>query len=237
MFGFFSKKNKQPTGAELAEEGLRQISIAINNNSISLEQGRIFDDIYVHADKPLDVPRTAYVMFSPSVQNQVIARCVLLYDGVKNNTPSFQIDWAVLPEYRGKNWGKTIAAKAIKEFTSGLGKVLPMGFYIEAIVDADNEPSIRIAQLLLGGEEVLLNKQTGKNVHSFLKKFPGKNDNVTRPTPTPLNDLEKIHKTKQEWLKINPFLSDEEAQKLAENPPEKGKMKSHSFHSTDDYPL
>jgi len=172
MFGLFAKKNKQQTGAELAEEGLKQISIAIKNKSIFLEKGRIFDDIYVHLDKPLGVPRTAYVVFSPSVQNQVIARCVIIFDRVQDGIPTFQIDWAVLPQYRKQNWGTTVATKALTEFASGMGKAMPTGFHIEAVVDENNETSKKIARSLIGGEEILFNKQTQSNVHSFLKKFP-----------------------------------------------------------------
>ena len=172
MFGLFAKKTKQLTGSELAEEGLKQIAIAIKDGSISLEQGRIFDDLYVHADHPLGVQRFAYVMFSPSVKNQVVARCVIVFDRSREGTPSFQIDWAVLPDYRNKNWGTTIATKSLTEFVSGMKKGLPAGFYIEAIVDEQNEASKKIARSLLGGEEVLFNKQTKLNVHNFLKKFP-----------------------------------------------------------------
>lgn len=172
MFGFFAKKTKKSTGAEMAEEGLRQIAIAIKNGSISLEQGRIFDDIYVHLDEPLGVPRTAYVMFNPSIQNQVIGWCVIIFNRVQDGIPTFQIDWAVLPQYRQKKWGITVATKGLAEFVAGMGKKLPTGFYIEAIVDDDSEPSKKIARSLVGGEEILFNKQTQSHVHSFLRKFP-----------------------------------------------------------------
>ena len=172
MFGLFTKKVKQPSGTELAAEGLTQIAIAIKSKSISLERGRVFDDIYVHADAPLGVARVAYVMFSPSIQNEVIARCALLSVGVHDGIPKFQIDWAVLPQYRKKKWGKTVATKALTEFASGMKNVFPYGFYIEAIVDEENEASKQIGRSLLGGEEVLFNKQTKSNVHNFLKKFP-----------------------------------------------------------------
>jgi len=172
MFGLFTKKARQLTGAELAEEGLKQIAIAIKDSSISLEKGRIFDDVYVHADRPLGVSRVAYVMFSPSVQNQVIARCALVFDRPRDGVPSFQIDWAVLPQYRKNNWGTTVATKALAEFTSGMKTGLPGGFYIEAIVDEENEASKKIGRSLLGGEKILFNEQTHSNVHNFLKKFP-----------------------------------------------------------------
>lgn len=171
MFGLFKKEAKQRTGAERAEEGLKQIAIAIKDGTISIEKGRIFDDIYVHSDNPLGDLRISYVMFSPSVRNQVVARCAFNSSNLIEGIPSFQIDWAVLEPYRKQNWGKTIATKATAEFAGGMKKWLPDGFYVEAVVDEENEASKRIGRALLSGEEIIFNKKTKSNVHSFLKKF------------------------------------------------------------------
>lgn len=181
MFGLFKKgKKKEPeqiaelaklSGQQLAEEGLNQIASAIKARSIEIQPGKIFNDIYAHGDKPAGVPRFSYVMFSPTVQNEVIARCTIIYDSQKDGVACWQIDWAVLEQYRGNNWGGTIARKALTEFASGMQKVLPNGFIIEAIVDQDNEASKKIANSLIGDEEVILNEDTGRNVYSYLKRF------------------------------------------------------------------
>lgn len=181
MFNFFKKKKeahsqqiqalKQLSGAELAEEGLRQIIIAIKSKAIQLQQGKIYNDIYVHADQPAGVARFAYVMFSPNVPNEVIARCVVIFDSVRENVALWQVDWAVSEKYRGNNWGKTIATKALTEFCNGLQGKLPGGFMIEAVVDENNPASIKIAEALIGNEEIILNKETGSNVHTYLKHF------------------------------------------------------------------
>lgn len=171
MFEFLKKKSKQMTGAQLAEEGLRQIAIAIKNKSISLQRGRISEDIYAHADSPNGNLRLTYVMFSPSVQNQVISRCVILFDRTEGHTPIWQMDWAVLDQYRSQGFGLAIAAKSLMEFTNGMKGKLAHGYAIEVVVDEGNEASLKIARAVLGGEEVLPNKVANTNVHSFLKKF------------------------------------------------------------------
>ena len=171
MFGMFKKKKPILSGAELAEEGLRQVAIAIKNSAIDLEQGRVFDDIYVHADKPDGKPRITYVMFSPSIQNQVLARCAIILDRVQGKTPVWQIDWAVEKAYRGQGFGMSVAAKALAEFTNGMRGKLENGFIIEAVVDEGNESSNRIARSLIGNEQVIFNKKTSSNVHSFLRRF------------------------------------------------------------------
>lgn len=171
MFGFLKNKSTQMTGAQLAEEGLRQIAIAIKNRSVSLQQGRISEDVYAHADKPNGSLRLTYVMFSPDVQNQVIARCVILLDRNEGQTPIFQMDWAVLDQYRSQGFGLAIAAKSLMEFTNGMRGKLANGYAIEAVVDQGNEASLKIARTVLGGEEVLPKKVGNTTVHSFLKQF------------------------------------------------------------------
>lgn len=159
------------SGAELAEEGLRQVSIAIKGRKISLQKGKIFNDIYLYGDNPNGVPRLTYVAFDPAESGEVIARCVILLDRQQHGIPIWQIDWAVLRSHQGRGYGKDITSKALSEFTNGMKGKFQSGLAIEAIVDDDNVASKKIASSLLGGEEVLFNKETGRNVHSFLKTF------------------------------------------------------------------
>lgn len=180
MFGLFKKRKVKSSalaelsklsGAELAEEGLKQISLAISAGSIELQQGQMFEDIYAHADTPEGAPRFSYVMFSPTVQNMVIARCTIILNSNNDGLTSWQMDWAVHKNYRGKRFGSTIAQKALIEFANGMEGMLPNGFIIEAIVDQGNEPSIKIAQSLIGEEEIIIDKSSGKKIHNFLKHF------------------------------------------------------------------
>ena len=55
--------------------------------------------------------------------------------------------------------------------------------------------------------------------------------NSTKPTDTSTG---KIKHTKAEWQRINPFLSDEEAEALENNPPTKPNKEQQKDH---DYPL
>lgn len=162
---------KAMTGAELAEEGLRQIALAIKNNAIKIEPGRVYEDIYAHGDKPEGVARFTYVMFSPTVKNEVIARCTIIFDSMREDVATWQVDWAVAEGYREKNWGKTIAMKALTEFCNGMQGKLSSGFAVEAVIDEGNEGSIKIANGLIGNEEIIFNHDTGKNVHTFLRHF------------------------------------------------------------------
>lgn len=169
----FKKQGSKPmTGAEMAEEGLRQVAIAAKNGDIDFQRGRVHEDIFAHADQPGGMMRLTYVMVSPTVENEVIARCVILLDRAEGNIPVFQMDWAVLDSYRRQGFGIAVALKSLMEFTNGMQGKLGSGYVIEAVVDEDNEASLKIARKLLSGEKVLPNPATGKNVHSFLRVFP-----------------------------------------------------------------
>ena len=137
MFGFFRKK-KQPTGAELAEEGLRVVAMAIKNKHISVDEGNIFDDIYVHADMPNNIPRFTYVMFSDKSNKYVIARCAIVFNKADTTNTIWQIDWAVAENYRSKGIATSLVEKSLVEFESGMRGKFPHGIIIEAVVDTEN---------------------------------------------------------------------------------------------------
>ncbi len=174
MFSLFKKKHtKNVSGAELAMNGLKNISVAIAQNMISLEKGRIHDDIYVHADTPEGKTRVSYVMFSSTVKNEVIARCSVFNDRVENGVSVWQVDWAVAEQYRNQGFGTAVATKAVEEFKSGMNGRLTGGFCLEAVVDPDNAKSNRIAANLIGNCESGVDTATGKRAYSYLLHVPG----------------------------------------------------------------
>ena len=172
MLGMFRRKEKPLTGAEMAEEGLRLVSLAAAKGEIQFQQGRVHADIFAHLDSPGGVSRLTYVMVSPTVQNQVIARCVIAMNRAERDVPIWQMDWAVLEAYRRQSFGLTIAVKSLLEFTNGMQGRFKNGYAIEAVVDEGNEASLKIARAVLADEKVIPNPHTGINVHSFLRFFP-----------------------------------------------------------------
>lgn len=173
MFGIFKKKAVQQTGAEMAEEGLMEIASAVKNGSISLEQGRIFKDIYVHVDSPNDTPRLSYVFVSPTDRTKVIARCVILLDRAIGSVPVWQIDWAVNKLERGKGLGRSIAEKSLAEFTSGMKGKFKNGYFIEAVVDYDNRPSNKIADRIIGNGKDVKDPSSGLVSKNYIRRFEG----------------------------------------------------------------
>lgn len=171
MFSLFKKKVDHQTGAEMAEEGLKQISLAVKNGTISLEKGRISNDIYVHADHPNGTPRISYIIRSPAETGKVIARCVVLMDRAIGTVPVWQIDWAVDRNYRGKGLGRRIAEMAVAEFCSGMKGKFKEGFMIEAVVDHDNSASNKIAERLIGNVKTVKDKCRGIASNNYIRHY------------------------------------------------------------------
>lgn len=170
MFNIFKKKEPQLTGAEMALLSLQRLTSAINNREISLQQGKLSPDIYAHLDRPDGGLRLTYVMFSPTEQNKPIAKVALIMRHIYENAPLFDIDWAVAPSYQRKNWGLTIAHKALAEFKHGMKGKQQNGFWLEAIVEHDNEASKRIASRLIGGLQILKNDKN-EDVYNYRNHF------------------------------------------------------------------
>ncbi|MEE5107212.1 hypothetical protein V2J92_21950 [Pseudomonas alliivorans] len=57
------------------------------------------------------------------------------------------------------------------EFCNGMQGKFPGGFAIKAVVDEGNEASIKIADVLIGNEKAIFNKDIERNVHTFLHHF------------------------------------------------------------------
>ncbi|MBE8578453.1 hypothetical protein [Vibrio sp. OPT18] len=172
MFGFFKRSKRQRDfGSEMAITGLENISDAIDKNSIELEPGRMFDDVYSHFDKPDGVPRVTYVMFSPSIKNEVIARCAIILERSIDGVGVWSIDWAVKDSYRGQGFGTAIATKASLEFTNGMKPQIQNGFYFEAIVSKNNLASNQIASKLLGNVKTITNPETKEIVNNYMTKL------------------------------------------------------------------
>ncbi|MEG1767054.1 MAG: hypothetical protein RR311_01195 [Comamonas sp.] len=170
MFNFFKKKEPQLSGSEMALLSLNHLATAIRNNEIDLQRGNLFEDVYLHVDKPQDRVRFTYVIFSPTEQNKPIAKLSCITRGAHENAPLWDVDWAVDPKYQGKKWGLTIAVKASEEFKNGMRGKYPNGYWLEAIVDDANEPSKIIASRIIGGLEIIKTK-TNNNVFNYRNHF------------------------------------------------------------------
>ncbi len=116
---------------------------ALKKRLLQMERGRAHPDIGVHMDQPkAGTTRLTYAKISPTGSVKAIAVFVTIepYEGL----PCFQIGYAVAPAFQRQGNGAEIVKKSIEEMINGFKAVMP-SFYIEAIVGAQNEASLKIA--------------------------------------------------------------------------------------------
>lgn len=161
---------------ETAVEAFKALKIGFEKGVVQFTHTALFDDLSLHIDTPNGIPRFTYVLFDPLNPEIIVAQCVIVFaDWVSETERKWQIGWCVDEKYRNKGLGFEVAYKALTQF-SQIEQV--QGDYIEATVDQDNVPSLKISEKLIGSEEILFNEDTGLNVHSYLKAIE-KTLNVT----------------------------------------------------------
>jgi hypothetical protein len=121
---------------------LESFQEALASGGLVLRRGAIDPELFVHVDHPNGFPRFTYVRLD---HRTVTALVMFVRVDPLKGSPCFQIGYAVPENYRAQGRAKDIVVAAIAELKRGLTANGVPGFYIEAIVGTDNEPSIRVA--------------------------------------------------------------------------------------------
>jgi len=121
---------------------LESFQEALANGGVALERGVIDPNLFLHVDHPNGLPRFTYVRLD---RRTVTALVMFVPVDPLEGSPCFQIGYAVPEKYRAQGRAKDIVVAAIAELKRGLTSNGVPGFYIEAVVGTDNEPSMRVA--------------------------------------------------------------------------------------------
>ena len=157
--------------SETAKEAFDHFISAFEKKLIDVRPCKLFDDVFLHMDTPNQMPRFTYVMFDSLNRNKIIAQSVIvLATMTPDNIRKWHIGWYVDEDHRKEGIGYKLASNALQDFSQYLKKDLE-GDYIEANVDEGNIASIKIAEKLIGNEEILIGKESGKKSYSFMKEF------------------------------------------------------------------
>lgn len=85
--------------------------------------------------------------------------------------PCFQAGVAVAKGHRGKGHAKSITEAAIAEMKNGLARNGISSFYVEAVVNAENEPSKKVAAATISSSPVAItDHDSGLPALQYLKK-------------------------------------------------------------------
>lgn len=123
-------------------DALTSFQQALLDGEISLRTCELDPKLFVHLDRPTDVPRFTYVRLD---RQTVTALAIIVPIEPMHGLPCFHLGVAVPEAHRGKGYAKSVVLAAIAELRHGLARNKTPSFYVEAIVSVDNEPSKRVA--------------------------------------------------------------------------------------------
>ena len=97
----------------------------------------------VFYDHPKGVKRLSYAKI---VGNRIQVVAIFALADPIGSTPCFNIGYAVTPNNRGRNLAAEAVAVGIEELKHGLRRTGQGCFYVEAVIDASNLASLRVAE-------------------------------------------------------------------------------------------
>ncbi|WP_286727656.1 MULTISPECIES: GNAT family N-acetyltransferase [Sphingobacterium] len=115
--------------------------------------------VYVYADQINKKARLTYITLQDTTITSFVnfVSCAPI-DGI----PGFQIGYAVPELYRNNGSAKKTISNAITEMRYGFRSAGIIAFYIEALVDADNKASQRVAeQVISANPENIIDEFSG----------------------------------------------------------------------------
>lgn len=135
---------------------LESFQQALLHGEIQLQPGVLDRDIYVYVDQPKGGSRLTYVRLEGTTVTAFVefAPCEPI-----EGTPCFSIGYAVPEAYRNQGRAKDAIRAAISEMQRGLSRIGMSVFYLEAIVEADNKPSQRVAEQVISDTPVAVTDQ------------------------------------------------------------------------------
>lgn len=143
----------------------------LDSGHLPLQQCILASDLFVLVDEPNGMLRFTYLRVQDGVTIAIIM--LVLVDPI-DETPCFQMGYAVQETYRGQGLAKKTIETAITELKNGLTRAQPelSAFYIEAIVSADNEASQHVAASTISADPVsIIDAPSGKPALQYLRKI------------------------------------------------------------------
>ena len=105
------------------------------------------EDLYLEIDMALGTERYTYARLSGLKVQQLV---VLNGNQPLNGLPCFCLFYGTLEELRGKGLTKIFIKKVIEQFKKDLKPKYGKEFYIESLIETDNEASLAVAGKLFG---------------------------------------------------------------------------------------
>jgi RimJ/RimL family protein N-acetyltransferase len=151
--------------------GLKSFQQALRQGRIALQVAKTDPDLFIHLDAPNGPPeiRFTYVRLKGKT---VTAFVIFAAEPPIEGKPCFAVGYAIPKRFRKQGRTKEIVAAAITDMQAGLSRNGFPEFFLEAIVDAENVPSRRIAEQLISNEpEAITEGHSGLPAFKYMRKI------------------------------------------------------------------
>lgn len=147
-------------------DALLSFQKALANNAVQLQKCALYDDLYVHLDRPMGNERFTYAL----IRNRTVrAYAIIVVDDPVEGVPCFGVGYAVAKNYRKQGLGYQVVEKSLSEFINGMKPHIPK-FYFESIVGEDNLGSQRISEKYISSDcEKIIDSVSGLPAFHYLK--------------------------------------------------------------------
>lgn len=141
-----------------------------SQGNLKIEPCSIFPTLYVHYEATVEKSfRLTYVRLENKI---VIAFVNIVPCASIERTPCFQMGYAVPEAYRNRGLAKETVEMVISEMAHGYQNVGITKFYIEAIIDANNYPSRRVAERTISVNPTeMVDEKSGLPALQYLRKI------------------------------------------------------------------
>ncbi|ALL06334.1 hypothetical protein AQ505_12990 [Pedobacter sp. PACM 27299] len=151
-------------------KALQSFQLELSRGNLKLQPGIIFPDLFLHSDMLGNNNfRLTYVQLENSIVTSFVnfVTCPPI-----ENTACLQMGYAVPVEYRNQGRAKKAIEMALTEMKFGYQKAGVVAFYVEAIVEQGNKPSIRVAEQTISKTPLLIIDQfSNKRSLQYLRKM------------------------------------------------------------------
>jgi hypothetical protein len=138
--------------------------------NLKLERCSIYPDLYVHHEIFGEISfRLTYVRFD---EKTVISFVNIVPCEPVERIHCFQIGYAVPEAYRNRGLAKETIEMVLKEMKHGYQRAGITKFYVEAIIEANNKPSLRVAEHTISASPTeIIDQFSGSPAFQYLRKI------------------------------------------------------------------
>lgn len=146
---------------------LVKLQSALDQGIVRMQRCELDPNLRVLMDNPAGSVRITYASIE---KGKVQGLAVFGMNGHIEDSPCFQVGYAVLEAKRQKGLASDLVKKGIEEMRNGFGRNGAKKFYVEAVVGVSNEPSNRLAKRLLAATpEEITDKFSGEPAKRYVK--------------------------------------------------------------------